>query len=41
LGARAFQRRYSARGLTIGAQAAQLLIYVKQLKETRPCGRSG
>jgi len=41
LSARAFQWRNSARGLTIGARAPQLLIYVKQLKETRPCGRSG
>jgi len=28
----------SAHGLTIGAPAAQLLIYVKQLKETRSSG---
>ena len=33
--ARDVHRRNSARGLTIGALAAQLLIYVKQLKDTR------
>jgi hypothetical protein len=33
LGARDMQCRNSARRLTIGALATQLLIYVKQLKE--------
>jgi hypothetical protein len=38
MGSRDVQRRNSARGLTIGARATQLLIYVKQLKETRSGG---